>query len=256
MRAGNSINTYQIDFGKTIFCIFIILMLSLPTFAQVSKVGEIARSNKGGSSKIDGTGTAVFLFFEFFDDFIWLFGHGQQRVLQRRDAEPWLVSLEAGMHAAYYSRETATVTIPSIKANWGILSTHARWNRMQDFTGSFRTFDWQIFQLYLVNQPNIGFRLGSGLSHEIDIDHTLPEYTFGLEFHFEERKFNPLFEIRWSQDYDTGQIPRLEFGSRFDYKMFTSGKFNVLLSAGYTYQRYYSEVSFHFLQTGLNIAFY
>ena len=65
-----------------------------------------------------------------------------------------------------------------------------------------------------------------------------------------------MMEIRWSQDYDTSQTPRFEFNTRLDYRVAAAGKFNVNLSAGLLYQRYYSTVDFYFLQTGVNLTFY
>lgn len=249
-------NTSESNFKISFLTILLLLCFIVPVSAQVSEVKKLATSNKAGLSDFGESDVAAFIFIEFFDDFLWLFSRGQKEALQRRHEEPWLVSLEAGIHGGYYSKETALVTMPSFRANWGLFSSHVRWDRMQDFTGSFRTFDWQVFQLYLVNQPSVGFRMGGGFSQEMDIDQTFPEYTVALELHFKERKINPLFEIRWSQDYDTGQTPRFEFNSRLDYRIASAGKFNVNLSGGLLYQRYYSTIDFYFLQTGINITFY
>lgn len=241
--------------GCVLCMLLFFLTISRPSQAQVSEVAKLAQINKDGGGDVVA-GVAAIFFIEFFEEFVWFLGRGQGEVLRRREEEPWLVSLEGGLHAGYYGKETATLALPSFKANWGLFSTHVRWNRMQDFTGSFRTFDWQIFQLYFVNKPTVGFRAGLGISREIDIDQTFSEYTLGLELHFNDRKVNPMFEYRASRDYDTGQTPRREFNTRLDYKVASSGKFNIHLSGGLLYQQYYSRVNFYFLQTGIYLTFY
>ena len=233
---------------------------------DVSKGSRSNKERSGGGRGGDegdrrgGGGSSVFFFVEIFD-VISLIGHGQRDQLAKRFDQPYRVSLEAGLHGGYYNKEGTYIFLPSIRGNWGLISTHLRSNRMQDRTGQFQTLDWQVIQLNLVNLPEFTLRTGTGFSHVQDIDDTYHETTVELEGHFNDRKINPFLGFRWSNDYSTDVVPRLEINPRVDFQVMQTGKFRVNLMGGYLFQRYLGEsrgdfIPFHFLQTGLNLYFY
>ena len=92
--------------------------------------------------------------------------------------------------------------------------------------------------------------------HEYETDQTHPEYFFGLNFHFNNRKINSVVEYRLAKDHNSGTTPRREINTRMDYLVMTVGRFNINLMAGFVFQQYYSSIDFYFFQTGLNIFLY
>lgn len=242
------------------------LVVSSQGMAQVGDVNKGSRSNKERTRKDSdgdfgrGGGGGVFLFLEIFD-VISLIGKGQKEQLSRRFDERYRVSLEAGLHGGYYNDEGTFIFLPSFRGNWGLLSTHLRSNRMQDRTGQFQTLDWQVIQFNLVNIPEFTLRTGTGFSHVQDIDDTYHESTVELIGHINNRKINPGLGFRWSNDYQTNEVPRLEVNLNSDFQILQSGKFRVNAMGGYLFQRYLGPeagdyVRFHFLQAGLNLYFY
>ena len=247
---------------------FLILLLVFSMEAVQAQVGDVnkgARSNKEKSS--DRTerggrrgGANVFFFIEIFD-VISALSRGQKDQLAKRFDQPYRVSLEAGLNGGYYNNEGTFLFLPSIRGNWGLFSTHFRSNLIQDLSGQFQTLDWQVLQLNLVNIPEFTLRTGTGFSHVQDIEDTYHESTVDLEGHFKERKINASLNIRWSNDYTTNEVPRLETGLKGDVQVLRSGKFRVHAMGGYLFQRYLGPevgnyVRFHFIQSGLNIYFY
>ncbi len=254
---------------KILLIVTILTIANLQSQAQVGDVSKGSRSNKekargsGGSSGDPGRGgggSNIFFFFEIFD-FIHLMVQGQKDQLSKRFDEPYRVSLQAGFNGAYYNKEGTYSFIPSIRGNWGLLSTHLRSNTIQDRTGQFQTLDWQVIQFNLVNIPEFTLRAGTGFSYVKDIDDTHHESTVGFEGHINQRSINPFLYFRWSNDYNTNDVPRLEISPGVDFKIMQTGKFRVHATTAYLYQRYLGEnvgdfVPFHFIQTGINLYFY
>ena len=254
---------------RLFFLTLFIASLGFQSYGQVGDVSKGSRSNKektrssksgDGGSRRGGGGASVFFFFEIFD-FIHLIGDGQRQQLERRFDEPYRVSLEAGLHGGYSNDDGTYIFLPSIRGNWGLISTHLRSNRMQDRTGQFQTLDWQVIQLNLVNLPKFTLRTGTGFSYVQDIDDTYHESTVEFEAHFRERTINPALGFRWSNDYSTNEVPRLEINPKIDYQLMQNGKLRVNVMAGYLYQRYLGEtvgdfIPFHFIETGLTLRFY
>lgn len=226
--------------------------------AQVSKVKELAKSVGSSDSDSDGGGPSLGLYFaaEFGEFFLQSLIYGHQEMMARRADEPWLLSLDIGLHGGYYGKESATVLSPSIRGNWGLFSSQIRYNKFQDFTGSFPTMDWQMLQFNVIAQPGVNFRIGSGFMHEIENNDSFYEQFVGLELHLLQRRINPIVELRWAEDFETGRTARFELNSRVDYFLARYGKVNVNLMAGFLYQRYYEQVNFYFFQTGLTFNIY
>lgn len=256
--------TYKTHIRKISFLIFFLCSTIFFTHAQVGDVKENSRndtrSNRSNDDNYSGSGSGVFLFFDVIN-FVPLMIDAHKSMLDRRDDEPWLVSIDANLNGGYYTNESTSIALPSIRGNWGLFSTQLRWNRIQDLTGAFKTFDWQIIQFNLVATPKVNFRLGTGISVLKDAgidgdDVTVNEHFAGLELHFNDRQINPMLEFRWSRNYDTGSTPRFEMNVGSDFRIGTFGKFDVNLMGGFLYQKYYSETNFYFIQTGINLHFY
>ena len=248
-------NTFNIKVLATLF--FMLFSFSM----SYSQVGDVKESSKNdtrenrSSDRYSGSSSNVFFIFELIN-FVPVMIQAHKDMLDRKQDEPWLVSLDLGLNAGYYSSESTSVLLPSIRGNWGLFSSQVRWNRMQDLTGSFKTIDWQVIQFNLVATPKANFRFGTGVSYIKETNVTVNEHFLGLELHFKDRSINPLMEVRWSQNYDTGSTPRFEMNIASDYRIGTFGNFDVNIMGGFLYQRYYSETNFYFVQTGINIHFY
>lgn len=254
---------------KIVVIAIIFFIATLQGQAQVGDVSKGSRGNKESSrgsddsdkdSRRGGGGSGVFFFLDIFD-FIHLIGQGQKDQLSKRFDEPYRVSLQAGFNGGYYNKEGTFSFIPSIRGNWGLISTHLRSNSIQDRTGQFQTLDWQVIQFNIVNIPEFTLRAGTGFSYVKDINDTYHESTIEFEGHIHERSINPFLYFRWSNDYNTNDVPRLEISPGVDFKIMQTGKFRVHATAAYLYQRYLGEnvgdfVPFHFIQTGLNLYFY
>ena len=226
---------------------------------QISEIKELSKASKSLSSEVfSGGGSDLGFFFAdvAFDVFIYSFVDGHRRMMQRRSEEPWLLSLDVDLHGGYYNNENATVLSPSIRGNWGLFSTQFRYNKFQDFTASFPTFDWQILQFNIVAQPGVNFRIGSGFMHEIDNNKSNYEQFLGLELHFNQRKINPVVELRWAEDFETNRTARFEVNTQINWFLARYGRVNVNLMTGFLYQKYYEQENFYFAQAGFTFNIY
>lgn len=170
---------------------------------------------------------------------------------------PWVQGLEIMLQSSYGPTKYKPVFIkPEFRLNLGKLSTQMRITLLKDETGEAASFDWQILVFNLVNDPYMNLRYGHGIMLEESSGLAHYETTGGLEFHFEDHKYNPIVEYRFAFDNQTKAIPRQEWNIRFDYKLLTKDKTHFHLSAGYIYQNYYQSYKFHMAQAGLNIGIY
>jgi hypothetical protein len=248
------------SFFKLSLSLFLVWILSIDTTnAQISEIKELSKATKSITSDVFSGGGSDFGF--FFADvigeiFIYSFVDGHRRMMQRRNEEPWLLSLDIGLHGGYYSNQNASILSPSIRGNWGIFSSQFRYNKFQDFTASFPTLDWQILQFNIVAHPGVNFRVGSGFMHEIDNNESYYEQFLGLELHLNQRKINPIVELRWAEDFETQRTARFELNTRINFFLAHYGRINVNLMTGFLYQKYYEQENFYFAQAGLTFNIY
>jgi len=240
--------------------IFIIGLFSIKNvYGQVDEVKKKSKENKEkktsgkDNSRNDGDGVMVDFLFNITFNGIFL---AQEAQLMRKKEEPWLVSLEGRLYNGYYTKNNTLLYLPSFRANWGLFSTSLRFNKMQDNTGLFKTLDWQVIILNIVNKPVATFRLGTGISKDYEVNDTYIEHFFGLDLHFNQRKINPTTELRIAKDYETETTPRVEWSTRIEFLLMNVGKLDVNLMGGFLYQRYFSSVNFFFIQTGVSFSFY
>jgi len=241
--------------------IFIIALFSIKNvYGQVDEVK--VKSNENQEKKTSGNdsggndGDGFMAEVEFFFDAINGIFLAQEAQLMRKKEEPWMVSLEGMLYNGYYTKNNTLLYLPSFRANWGLFSTSLRFIKMQDNTGLFKTLDWQIIILNVVNKPVATFRLGIGISKDYEVNDTYTEHFFGLDLHFNQRKINPTTELRIAKDYQTEATPRVEWNTRIEFLLMNVGKLDVNLMGGFLYQRYFSSVDFYFIQTGVSLSFY
>lgn len=240
--------------------IIVALLFGLSTIseAQVGKAKENARKSKSGSSSgssdgeswsSSGGGGDVGADIAFFLFEITFRGVGliQMNMLDRKEDEPWIVSLDGSLTAAADPNFGTVSFTPTVRGTWGLFSTQLRTNRLFDGTGTLQTIDWQVIQLNILSQEYVGLRYGVGLSQEITEDISHFEQYLGLQLHFKERMVNPELNVRWSDDGGA----RLEINALVDWKFQSRKKLDIGVISGYSFQRWYG-VPFHMIQTGLS----
>ncbi len=243
------------------FLLISIIIFGLTTIseAQVGKAKSNARKSKSSSSSSSSSsdgdsfsssegsacmGDLIFFFFQVSFNGV---GTIQQNMLDRREDEPWIVSLDGHLTAGVDPSQGTIGFSPTIRGTWGLFSTQFRTNRIFDGTGTLQTLDWQIVQFNILSQKYVGFRYGLGISHEMTENLTHFEQYLGLQLHFNDRMMNPEVNFRWSDDGG----PRLEVNALVDWKFQSRKKLDIGVITGYSFQRWYG-VPFHFIQTGLS----
>ena len=92
--------------------------------------------------------------------------------------------------------------------------------------------------------------------HEIDNNESYYEQFLGLELHLNQRKINPIVELRWAEDFETQRTARFELNTRINFFLAHYGRINVNLMTGFLYQKYYEQENFYFAQAGLTFNIY
>ena len=237
--------------------------------AQVEKIKQASNQNSRERSTSGGSSSSASESIAHGGGGNWGFGawlvgetigqmaNWQAHKLRQRFANPSVVSLEVMPHLGinppdYY------VAMPRVRGNWGLFSTDFRYNLLleQALEGykSFRTFDWQILQLNLVTTRPVTLRIGTGFSHESAARRAFHESTFALEGRLREDQLGWGAEYRVSKDYETGAVPRREFGVRGQYKVWEKGKTRGYLTLGGFLQRYYGRVNVGGIQGGITLV--
>jgi hypothetical protein len=236
--------------------VILILLVSQTAFAQVGDIKSASSSNAkgggGGDRRSGGGGVATYFFFDFFINNLPAL---QQRVLQKRDINPSIVSLDViGQVATQPSRYY--LSNPRLRGNWGIFSTDFRFNYLleENATGNqdLGTFDWQILQLNIVNTRHVIARIGGGIMQEnFGGRGNFFESTYALFGQSTNKKVGGTLEYRVAQDFNTGVVPRRELNASFERRIFSRGDWNAYLMAGGVWQRYYQRIDVWGIQAGL-----
>lgn len=240
-------------------CLFVAVAAS--GFGQVSQIkgaSSSARSRSGSGDFRSSSGAGVSYF--FFN----VVGSGiinwQRSVLDKRYDVPSVVSLEVMTHAAIQP-SSYYIMNPRIRGNWGIFLTDFRFNYLlEESIGSpkdLSTIDWQVIGFNLVSHQNVNARLSTGVMTENFGEHkSFNETVFGLTVQAGKRNLGASAEYRWANDFNTLTVPRREFSINLQRQIFDRGVFHGFATAGFQYQRYYSEVSVWGVQAGLNVRIY
>lgn len=251
--------------SRLVLTVLLFLTLAPNLRAQVDEIKKKSEENANSPKKSSGQTTETTAsegdglgFFNLLVDGFVLFGAAQVAQLERRRAEEHLVSLEAHSQAAlqppaYY------IVMPRLRANWGLFSSDARFNvLLEQSTRSFkafRSFDWQLLQLNLVNREPVTFRVGIGYLQELDGGEGLfPEYTFGLDLRLKDNQWRGGGELRVASDGQTEIVPRLETSGRVQYRLFEGAGLAGYATGGLTFQRYYESLNVWGVVTGLSLV--
>ena len=179
----------------------------------------------------------------------------QKAALSRKSEIPSMVSLDVYLQLAsqpsrYY------VANPRVRANWGIFLTDFRTNYMLEYVpgglDDMRTDDWQVIGLHMINEKNFNLRISSGLMVERFGDRRkFNESVIGGEWKSSRGQMGAFGEYRWAKDRSASETPRQEINCSFYRTMVSKPGFDLSLTLGGMYQRYYSEVPVWGLQWGI-----
>jgi hypothetical protein len=90
----------------------------------------------------------------------------------------------------------------------------------------------------LVTEPVV-LRIGTGFMYENYSKSYFGEHSIGLDFFLDDYKYRIDNEFRIAQDYNTGNIPRLEGNTRFNYAVLQVDHIDGYVTLGVMYQNYY-----------------
>ncbi len=241
---------------KYVFSFLLILNL-IYAQAQVSDIKSASSSNassEGGGTRSGGSGNSGAFIYFFFDAINGLVSW-QQYKLQKKDVNPYMVSVDiisqvATQPSRYYLYN------PRIRGNWGLFSTDFRVNYLLQETGNgtddLSSIDWQVLQLNIVTTKNVIGRIGGGFMKEnFGGRQSFFESTYGVFVQSNSKKIGGSIEYRVAQDFTTGAAPRRELSAQFEKRLFASGYWNTYLTLGGVYQNYYEKISVWGVQVGL-----
>lgn len=245
-----------ICYGGNMRLTFLFLFVfQLTAFGQVGDIKSASAKNAsggGGGDRRGGGGAAAYFLVDFFVNNV---GVWQQQVLQKREINPYLVSLDViGQVAIQPSRYY--LSNPRIRGNWGLFSTDFRFNYLlqENITGTedLGTFDWQILQLNIITTRHVIGRVGGGLMQEnFGGRGSFFESTYGIFAQSTNKKIGGTLEYRVAQDFTTGIVPRRELSASFERRIFSRGNWNGYLTIGGVYQRYYESINVWGIQAGI-----
>lgn len=239
----------------------LLLLVSQIALAQVSDIKSASSSNAksgGGGDKRGGNGGALGYF--FFDFLVNNIGILQQQVLQKREINPYIVSLDVIGQAAVQPSRYYLIN-PRIRGNWGLFSTDFRYNYLleESITGNqdLGTFDWQVLQLNLLNTRHAIARIGGGIMQEnFGGRGTFFESSYAVFAQSTDKKMGGTLEYRVAQDFATDAVPRRELNLSFERRIFSRGYWNGYLMVGGVWQRYYQRTDVWGIQAGIAIRIF
>lgn len=240
---------------KRIFTTTFLVLFIFCALGQVRDVKSRASAYKSGSSSSSDGGSSysgdvdwffVEVFADLFTEVIFgSFSNAQFNQLQNADVEDWRISGEFKIAGGLNFGNVNYFDRQMIRGNWGLFSSQLRRMNVNDVSGGFTTIDWQILQFNLVNQRNVRWLVGAGISHEVEIEQT--HFEFATELYVSTSdKFMPYLTYRASGD----GYPREEFSAMVEYRPFRARTNEMAFSGGYLYQRLYG-IDFHFPSVGV-----
>lgn len=235
---------------KSIICVFLLSSCFLHVSAQ--RLGDVKDSAKGqkngerrdGGSR-GGSSNGVFIVMAA-DIMIRALYEAQVEQLRLAADDDWRISLEADAMAGVDVNNIEFFNSQSLRGNWGLFSSQVRRFDINDVTGRFTTVDWQIVQFNVLNREYFRWLFGVGLSHEVEVNQTHPEFATEFQFSVLDKKLTPSLTYRSSGD----GYPRTEFSAMMAYRPFNTNKAELTLKAGYIFQRLYG-IPFNFPSVGL-----
>ncbi len=251
--------TYYLHMRSILIAISLILCIG--AFAQVGEVKERAREHKesgdSGSSSDSWSSDGDDELDAFFLEAAWFIIRlpfeglylAQVHQLHRRYEEPWRISFETDVSGGFDPSGNVSLLTPTIRGNWGLLSTQLRYTRVFDMTGTLSTWDWQVVQFNIVNSRSVRLVGGLGFSHEVEIDQTHFEGLGELSVFAMGGRLVPTAVFRWSGD----GYPRKDFSLFADFRPqgHADGP-TTSFRLGYQHQNWYG-VKFNFIKAGIGI---
>ncbi len=189
----------------------------------------------------------------------------QNFLIQSKVVNPRIVSFEffaLGALPFLYDNDSigsqffpkSILSIPKIRANWGLLSTEFRYaNLYQRSDGNmYETLDWQVLMLNIFSRREFYLRIGTGFMYEKPSFTYFNEHSLSADILFTEQ-LSGTFDFRFSHDSKTQIFPRLESGIRFNYLLAETRYAQFGFTAGFLYQNYYQTDKLYLIQTGLTM---
>jgi hypothetical protein len=227
--------------------------------AQVNDIKSASSNNVNSGDKGGGSGNSGAFIYFFFDAINGL-ANWQQYKLQKKEVNPYMVSIDVISQLALQPSRYYLYN-PRVRGNWGLFSTDLRINYLLqetiNGTDDLISFDWQILQLNIITTRNVIGRVGGGFMKEnFGGRQSFFESTYGLFIQSNNKKLGGSIEYRLSQDFETDIVPRRELSAQFEKRLFSSGYWNAYLTFGGVYQRYYESISVWGVQAGLALRIF
>ena len=186
-----------------------------------------------------------------------------RQLLDKQDSIPRITSIEILPEGAFnfFPGDTNSAyyfILPRVRASWGLFSTDFRIHeifQVGNNLGTFRTYDWQILEFNFIIIPRFQLRIGDGLSNEVYTSSLFNEFSLGADYFSAKEKFRLGFETRYTADYVTGAVPRLEFSLAGYKKLVDNPHMKLSATIGFLDDLYYSNTNTWGLQTGFSIRF-
>ncbi len=145
---------------------------------------------------------------------------------------------------------------PRLRGRIGIVSTDLRYSflieqRLGEQVNRLHTFDWQILQLTPINTPMLSWRLGMGMTKELETNEVYPELATGLDVYFNRQRvrFAPEVRFVWSE----GSAIRDEINGELSYAVWYAPKAKLYLGLTGLYARYFGEIDIWSVGLGLHL---
>ncbi|MFN0049185.1 MAG: hypothetical protein ACKVOU_08695 [Cytophagales bacterium] len=188
----------------------------------------------------------------------------QEFLVQSKVVNPRIVSFEVfaiGAIPFLYSNDSvgnqyfprSILSIPKIRATWGMLSTELRVSNLYQFgVGHYETTDWQILMINFFSKREFYLRVGSGFMFEKLSNTFYFEHSLSSDILLSTR-LSGTFDFRFSHDTETAIFPRLESGIRINYTFLESKYADLSYNFGFLYQNYYQTERLYLVQTGIGL---
>ncbi len=181
-----------------------------------------------------------------------------EKLLENRDEDPTIVSLDILPHAAYNidPKYNSYLFSPRVRGTWGLFSTDFRFNLLIEYDDNlgktFKTFDWQILELNLLSFNEFNLRLGSGWLYNYHSQNSYNEHFLGMELRLNNQFFLATVEGRSAWDYEAGGNVFHEATLRTSYRFVNYEHLFGYLTGGIVYQNHFMKIDYITLQAGFS----
>lgn len=250
-------------------------VISVMGFAQVDDLREESEKDKDNNKEyhstpnesynsdspvVDGCieGCFAVLFSECTAIMVGAMATWHENLLENRDEDPTIVSLDILPHAAYNidPKYNSYIFSPRVRGTWGLFSTDFRFNLLIEYEENlgktFKTFDWQILELNLLSFNAFNLRLGSGWLYNYHSQNSYNEHFLGMELRLHDQFFLATMEGRSAWDYEGGGNVFHEATLRTSYRFVNYNRLYGYLTGGIVYQNHFMKIDYITLQAGFS----